>query len=207
MKQLGFLVAITSLAAAPLFAQTRGTTRSTTEKFFASFALNGAAIRLDDLDGGDGSESGGGASLQLGYGFNRRFAMFIDGATAVLPANDSNGSDFTLNHVDIGARYSFANPAKAFVPYIEAALTGRGVRRDDVPFGTTRGDVEYSGGAFTLGGGFNYFFNRSWAFMTALKVTTGEFSTVKFESVSVDNLDIDATTTRLNFGVSWFPRD
>jgi hypothetical protein len=39
-----------------------------------------------------------------------------------------------------------------------------------------------------------------------LKWTVGEFSTIKVGSVSLNDLDIDATTTRLNFGLTWFPR-
>lgn len=35
--------------------------------------------------------------------------------------------------------------------------------------------------------------------------TVGEFSTIKFENVSVDGLNMDATSTRFNLGISWFP--
>ena len=57
-------------------------------------------------------------------------------------------------------------------------------------------DVEITGAGFTLGGGLLYFFNRSLGFSTDLKWTTGEFDKVKVGRVSVDGLDIDATSSR-----------
>ena len=68
------------------------------------------------------------------------------------------------------------------------------------------GDLEMSGVGVSFGGGFHYFFNPKWALTTSLKWTTGEFSTVKFGSVSVNDLELDATSRRFSLGVSWFPK-
>jgi hypothetical protein len=39
----------------------------------------------------------------------------------------------------------------------------------------------------------------------SLRWTTGEFSTVEFNNVSIDGFELDATSTRLNLGVTWRP--
>ena len=40
--------------------------------------------------------------------------------------------------------------------------------------------------------------------MGGLRFTKGEFNKIRFENVSVDGFDIDATSARLNVGVTWF---
>jgi hypothetical protein len=42
------------------------------------------------------------------------------------------------------------------------------------------------------------------ALNAGLKWTKGEFNKVKFENVSVEGLDIDATSARLNVGLTFF---
>ena len=39
----------------------------------------------------------------------------------------------------------------------------------------------------------------------ALKWTTGQFSRVQVDNMSVDGFAIDATSARFNMGFTWFP--
>ncbi|MBA3560579.1 MAG: hypothetical protein H0W30_18515 [Gemmatimonadaceae bacterium] len=76
---------------------------------------------------------------------------------------------------------------------------------DDGEGGTVTGKLQASGTGFTFGGGLQYHFTPKVALNTSLGWTVGEFSTIKFEDVSVDGLNMDATSTRFNLGISWFP--
>src|SRR5262245_14605662 len=171
--------------------QANGNSRSSSEKFFASLSLNGSAFTADDLS--DETDSGGGVTLELGYGFTPRWSLFVEGAAATM--SDRSGGDYILSHFDIGARYTFANRASAWSPFIDAAFTGRAAGQENITIidndgRTFSGDLEVSGVGFSVGGGLNYFFNPRWAVTTALKWTTGEFTTIKFGSVTLDALEI-----------------
>ena len=180
--------------------------RSGTSGFFAAFGLAGASIAIEELD--DERESGGGAALRLGYGFTPRFAMFVEGSGAALETDDG---DIALGHFDVGARYHFANPRRPVVPFLEVALTGRALMQDDVVLvddggETVEGDVELSGAGFSFGGGVLYFLNPRVALNADLKWTVGELDEVRIGNVSISGLEMDATSTRLNVGVHWFPQ-
>jgi hypothetical protein len=174
-------------------------TRSNTSKLFLTGGVNWTSIDSEDLEQDKG---GPGLHFGVGYGFSSRFAAFID----VVGASIDNGDDdYTLSHVDLGLRFHFANRSKSFIPYIEGAFTGRSAKLDEQNVnGNDDVDVEVSGGGFSLGGGLLYFFNPKWALNAHLKWTGGEFSRVRVENVTIDNLDFDATTVRLGIGLTWF---
>ncbi len=196
------LALISALSISSLTAEAQST-RSATRGFFAGLGLHGSAIEIEDLD--DERESGGGATLKLGYGFTRLFALYVEGSAASLSTD--NDEEWTLAHFDLGARFSLGGPTSAVVPYLLAGLSGRAGTREDVLLqgSTTPRDLEISGGGLTGGAGILIFFHPAWAFDADLKFTAGEFSTIKYGNVSVDGLEIDATSTRFNIGVSWHP--
>ena len=66
-------------------------------------------------------------------------------------------------------------------------------------------DLEISGGGLTFGGGLQYYVVPALALGANVRWTVGEFKTVKFNNVSVDGFEIDATTTRINIGLTWRP--
>lgn len=166
-----------------------------------TFGLNGTSIKVENLDQDD---TGPGLHLGAGYGFSSRFALFIDAAGASIKGQDD---DYVLSHVDVGLRFHFANSNRAFIPYLEGAFTGRAAALDDQNVdGNDDVDVEISGGGFSLGGGILYFFNPKWAFNAHVKWTTGEFSTVRVENVTVSGFELDATSARVGIGLSWFPQ-
>lgn len=179
------------------------TARTPTTGLFAGLALHGAAIQIEDLS--DERESGGGATVKLGYGFNRLFALYVEASGASLRTD--NGENWTLGHVDIGSRFSLGSTAGTLVPYLQVAVTGRAGTREDVVLQGSPGprDLEISGAGLTAGGGLLVFFHPQWAFDADLKFTAGEFSTIRYGNVSVEGFEIDATSTRFNVGVSWHP--
>jgi hypothetical protein len=184
--------------ASGVFAQSR----SNTAKLSVTFGLNGTAIMSDDLNADQ--ESGPGVHVGVGYGFSPRFALFLDAYGASIKSDDD---DYVLSHVDLGLRFHFANPNRAFIPYLEAALTGRGAAFDDLNVdGNDDIDLEATGGGFTLGGGILYFFNPRLAFNAHAKWTKGEFSRVRVENVTVSGFEIDATSVRIGVGLTWFPQ-
>jgi len=193
------------LAAAPLAAQgtAQGATlpASSTKGFFIGIHSGGSSISADDLS--DDTEAGGGGGIQIGYGFTPQLALFVEGTGAVL---DTDDGDIALGHADIGVRYAFTSPTRRWVPHLEAALSGRGLAQDDAVLdGGGIGDVSMGGVGFTLGGGVQYYAAPQWAIGAALKWTTGEFSEGEIDDVKVEDLDIDATSLRLNLGVTWYP--
>lgn len=200
--RLAIAVAIsTAVATAPLAAQRAPA--SSTKGFFAGIHLNGTSITSDE-SGDDESESGPGLGIQLGYGFTSKLALFVDLTGAALETDD--GNDVGLAHGDLGLRYAFTGPDRRFAPFLEAAITGIALVEDDADLGNgTRGDASLSGGGFTVGGGVQYHFSPKLALGAGLKFTKGEFTTVKVDKVSVSGLDVDATSTRFNIGLTWYP--
>ena len=198
-------------SSAPLAAQMPSSSlpRANTGKLFLGLGLNGTSMHVDESDvSEDETNNGGGISGQIGWGFTPKFALFLEAGAARINTDDDD--DFTLSHVDLGARYHFVSPSRAFVPYLEAALTHRSANADDVQFDDGTGtfedvDIEFSGNGFTLGGGIQFFVSPAWALNAGLKWTTGEFDKLKVDNVSIEDLDIDATTTRLTLGINWYP--
>ncbi|MGQ0766516.1 MAG: outer membrane beta-barrel protein [Gemmatimonadota bacterium] len=164
-------------------------------------ALNGSSIKSEEtID--ESRESGGGLSLLLGYGFNSRFSVFLEGSGAVL---DVEGSDWTLGHGDLGIRYHFSGSGRKFVPFIDGAFTTILGRSDDAELENgSNAEVELTGTGFSVGAGFDYFFSPRTAFVLGLRYTDGELDEVKVGNVTVDGFDFDVTTTRLNLGLRWF---
>jgi len=176
-----------------------------TSRLFLGLGVNGSAIKADDADEG---RSGGGLSFSLGWGFTPNIALVADLAGASMDAGD--GEQYGLGHADLLARFSLARAGHAFVPYVEAGLTGRAAVQRDVTIiddqgNPQTGDLSISGTGFTLGGGAQYFVARSLALGASLQWTTGQFNQATFQDATVDGYEIDANSTRLTVGLSWYP--
>lgn len=192
------LLLVMSLVGGPLAASAQGSaTNAGAKGWFIGLGLNGSSLSAEDED----AESGGGVTLQGGYGFTRNLAIFLEGTASAM---QTDGESWVLSHGDLGLRYHFSGEGRRFVPFVEGALSGWAGQQDDAEFGNQQGELEISGSAFTFGGGFLYFFGRRTAFSAQLKFSNGEFNKVRFENVTVDGFDIDANSARLNLGVTWF---
>lgn len=193
---LAVAIGILASVAAPARAQTI-TPRSTIRGVHLGVALNATALRLE---GWDESESGGGATLRLGYGFSDRFVGQATLQGGKIKVGGYNSS-FTVSHFDIGARYYFSSSESRGRPYAEAALSGREV---SLPLGVVT--VDARGGGFSFGGGIAYFFKPTVALDAGLKFTSGKFTEGRIGSSGWTDQGGDAfkgTSSRLDLGISW----
>ena len=179
--------------------------KAQTSRLFLGLGVNGATLKGDGADEG---RSGGGLSFSLGWGFTPKIALVADLAGASMDGGD--GERYGLGHADLAARFSLARAGHAFVPFVEAGLTGRAAVQRDVTIlddqgNPQTGDLSISGTGFTLGGGAQYFVAPSLALGASLKWTTGQFSRATFQNTTVEGYEIDANSTRFTFGLSWYP--
>ena len=193
------------LAAAPAAAQTGdagAAVASSTKGFFLGAHLNGTAIGADDLS--DESETGGGLGVQLGYGFTRSLALVLDGTGSLMGSGDE---EFTLGHFDVAIRYAFTSPTRRVVPFLEVGYAGFAAQQDDAEIegSTETGDLSLVGTGVMVGGGLQYYVSPKLALGLGLKWTTGEFTEAEIGGVRLEDLGIDATTTRVNLGLTWYP--
>jgi hypothetical protein len=176
---------------------------STTRGFVIGAHFSGASLEPEN---GDRSNAGG-AGLFFGYGFNRSFQIFLqlDGAEFDVEDTDVDGK-WSMGHADLGVRYHFANSLRSWVPYVQGAFSARGVGIDDATIlGQPETDVGFYGGAFTLGGGILFYFNQTLALDLQLLWSGGRFTDIRVDNVTVSGLEIDATSSRLNIGIDWWP--
>jgi hypothetical protein len=179
--------------------------RANTNKLLLGLSFDASSIKSDDLN--SSTESGAGMAAQLGWGFTKNFALVLDASAARIA---SLNGDFDLAHVDVGGRWHFVSMRSGLVPFVEVGYSGRaatkqGALMTDGAGNMYTGDLSILGGGVSLGGGFHYFVAPTWAIGGALKWTTGQFSRVQFDNVSVDGFQIDATSARFNMGFTWFP--
>jgi len=212
MRVLASLALTAALSASALAQQQAGTAaapmpaalKSFTSKFFVTGALNGSAIRVA---GSSTTENGGGASLGLGYGFSPNLAAYVEGTGARIGSSDASG-DYNLGHFDLGVRYHFANVGRQWIPFLDAAFTGRAAMWKDVTIcapGCQTNDMSMSGTGFSFGGGVMYYASPKLAISANLKWTAGKFDEVKYGNTTTSGLDQDATTSRFGVGMVWFP--
>ncbi len=177
---------------------------STTRGLSLGAYLQGTSLTIE---GGD-VNSGGGLGLRAGYGFNRIVTGFlhIDGAKIDVPDGSDLIGEWGLAHGEIGARFHFANSLRRWVPYLETSVGARAVTVKNASVeGEDANSVSFNGGAFTVGGGLNTFFNKSLSLDVSLRWTGGKFSEIDLGSVAVRNLDIDAASFRFGVGLVWWP--
>lgn len=178
--------------------------KSSTSKWFMEFGGSSSSLSVDELS--DGRETGFGFALRGGYGFTPKLAGILDLTTASI---GSGGEGYSLGQADLGVRYHFSNASRALVPFVDAAVTVIVAWQDNVILDpddpALQGDLEISGTGFTLGGGLHYFLNPRFALSAGFKWTSATFDEASFGDFSVSGLSFDANSTRLNFGIAWFP--
>ena len=204
IRILAGLPAAGTLLLAAALAQPLEAQKSTTRGFHLGVHLQGASL---SIEGDETSDEGGGIGIHVGYGINRIVTLFadLDGAAVTVEGADTLSGDWSMAHVDIGARFHFANSLRRWVPYLEAAVGWRTVGVDDANVATeTLESVNFNGGSFSVGGGISVYLSETWALDLGARFTTGEFTEIDLGSVSVNDLDIDAQSGRLNLGIIWW---
>ena len=192
-------------AAALLFAAPAGAqVNSVSHGFSLGLQVQGAALDPED----NLNDSGGGAALDLGWGFRNGLGLFLTfGVSAMEPEDGKQGASYALTEVDLGARYSFRGEAARWRPYGEAALTTLLATFEDVGFpGYPTADVEISGPAISLGGGMEYYLSPAWSAGLGLRWSAGSFDKIKVDNVTIElnpEDEFDVQTTRLQLGVRY----
>lgn len=179
---------------------------STTRGLSLGAQLLGTSLTVED----GGANEGGGLGLRVGYGFNRIVTGFvsIDGSAVDITSGSTILGEWAMAHAEVGARFHFANSLRRWVPYLEVAAGARSVGVDEAEVsGRQAGKLTFSGGAFTLGGGLSAYLTRKVALDASLRFTGGQFSKVDVGAVSLNNLDIDASSFRFGVGLVWWPRN
>jgi hypothetical protein len=177
---------------------------STTRGFNLGIHFTGSSLVVED---GDRNNAGGGG-LWFGYGLNPTVELFVQLDGTKFDVQDAAVTgDWTMGHADLGVRFHFANPSRSWVPYLQAAATGRvvEVRNGFVNDVAQADNVSLVGGGLTLGGGIVFYFNESLGADLQLVWTGGTFTSIEAGSISFNDLDLDAQSTRLNIGLSWWP--
>jgi len=178
--------------------------RSNTSGLILGLSFDASSIRSDDLT--SSTESGPGLAGQLGWGFTRHLALLFDASGARI---SSLSGDFNLAHADVSARWHFVNRS-ALVPFLQVGYGGRAATKSDAILSdgvgnTYTGDLSIIGSGISAGGGFEYFATSGLALGGSFTWTSGKFTRVQFDRVTVDGLDIDATSARFNMGFTWYP--
>lgn len=195
------VAAVAALFVAPADAAAQ---ESTTRGLSLALYLQGASLSVEGGDPG----SGAGGGLRVGYGINRTVTLF---ARTDLSETDVDDADvegqWKLAHVELGGRFHFANSLRSWVPWLEAAIGARSVTVDDaeVEGDPTADEVTFSGSAFSLGGGLDFYFSESLALDVGLAWTSGEFDEIEVGPVSLGGFDLDAQSFRFNLGLAWWP--
>ena len=192
------LLAVTLLVA-PAAAQ-----QSTTRGLSLGLHISGASLVVEEEE----RNEGGGLGLRVGYGINRTVSLFlqVDGAQIEVPSSNALEGEWSMGHVDLGARFHFASTLRRWVPYLQVALAGRVVRVDDAVLNQQAvDDVSFNGGGLSGGGGLSVYLTETLALDLQLMWTGGEFTEIEVGNQSLSGLDIDAQSTRLDLGVVWWP--
>lgn len=162
--------------------------------FHVGFNLNGAALAFE---GGGDAETGGGAGLVLGWGFNNLLTLYLEMSGAELDLLD--GSDtYTLAHADLGVRFNFLDAGKRWRPY---ALVGFGARSAGMDIG---GDLfTISGSSLNLGGGVAFFISRKVSADVGVKWNAGDFTEAEYRGTTV-SIEESAVSSRFSLGMNYW---
>jgi opacity protein-like surface antigen len=178
--------------ATPASAQPFQTPAYKTSGFQLGAYLSGVGASYEESNETD---SGGGLTFRLGYGFGK-FALYAAGTGASMESGD-----YTLAHVDLGARYLFTD--SRLRPYLQAALTGRASE-----IGFLGNSIEVRGAGPTLGAGLEYGLGRSAALDLGLNYTFGKYTEARLNNGPWEDLGSEGTqssTARVDLGVIWRP--
>jgi hypothetical protein len=176
---------------------------STTRGLLLGLHLGGASLAIENSE----RSSGAGAGIALGYGFNRNFTILVQGDHSSIDVRDQPDVDGTwaISHLDVALRFNFANSLRSWVPYLQGGFGSRFVSVEEVLTASpVDGVVKFSGGAVTFGGGVMLYANQHLAFDLGLLFSGGRFTDTQIGNVTLGGLDIEATSSRFNLGMSWW---
>jgi hypothetical protein len=176
--------------------------RSNTRGLVLGANVHGSSLKVEE----GSRESGGGVGITAGWGVSRQVAIFFHGDIVKMDITDPEiEGDYSIGVAELGVRLSLRSAEDRFIPHITAAIAAQRATASVEIAPSIGTDIEIRGPAFTLGGGFAWFFTRTAAFDLSLLLTSGRFNEIRFGNLSADIGDLDSQAARLNLGFLWFP--
>ena len=180
--------------------------QSTTRGWVLGLDFGIAAVSFEDAP----SDVGGVVGARVGYGLNRVVAPYVGLYEADAKAPNLGFDDVTFGHVDFGVRLHLAGSHRWWVPYADVAVSFWPVT--DVVANGKRTKTDFTGEpTLSIGGGLAMYLSESWVVDVNFKWATGRFTGVPVPNIAAGDIgwhalrNIDATSTRLTLGLSWWP--
>ncbi len=153
--------------------------------------------RLDELE-----PTGLGGGLNLGYGLNQHIELFatIDYHTFKFK---NEWDDYGLTIAGVGARYNFGGTLQKVRPYAELAYNYQYMVINPVNLNGQLFEYKMSGGAFSVGGGVNFFVSPKFAINLKAGANVGKFSSFLLNDDGIEDRP-DVKTFQFGVGVSYF---
>lgn len=170
------------------------------------------AIRVSDTDAFEGASvrttwaTGGG--VQVGYGYGRRWLFYAGMDVANPQSNDVTvDGDFTFWHYDFGARLHHHLTDHRIVPYLSLAVGAKQLHtRHFIDSTGVERSATLNARSIAPGVGVLYFPYEDLAFDASLVFGFGSFTRLHVTGVTSRKLDSEGgTSTRLRFGLNWYP--
>lgn len=168
----------------------------------------GITLAGEEFDNGYNMNSGFGAGLTVGYGFNRTFSSFVsfDVAKVKTDENEAIEGTYGLGHLEFAVRANLPLGMASTVPYVTGSIGRRGLaaKATDYESGETS-DVAFHGRMLGFGAGIEHFISRNMSLDGGVQVSLGKFDHLTQDGEDFD-LTLDGTTSvRLRIGVTWRP--
>ncbi len=205
-KAAVILVAVTGLLSTA--ASAHDPADSTSAKFvedksgiYLGLKFVGSSLHAEDKAEGEFfiKDDGGGVQFDLGYRFNRAFALEFCIGTSTHETSVQE-IDANIYSVWLLGYYRFA-PTHAFRPFIKFGMGGHGLQ---VVYGDATARIE--GGGVAIGTGFNYFFNAHFALGLDLTTNIIKYDTATIalgEQAHSFEIDEEGSLTTLGLSLSY----
>jgi outer membrane protein with beta-barrel domain len=194
MRHAVVAVAVAVLLSPTLAANRLAAQKSQSSGLFFGFGFEANGISASQSDSVD---AGAGPGFTLGYGINKRWALY--GQLSIADIDAGSGSTYSLVHLDVGARVHFRTGPNTVVPFLQFGLTGRELEQE-VSGATVRG----SGLGVTFGGGVNVHLAPTLAASGAVAYTVGSLSHFAVDGIPVSGESVHAESARVYLGILWF---
>src|SRR5690606_25432244 len=138
---------------------------------------------------------GGGLGISVGYALSPRFELHSLTSSAYMAWDD-----YFLTNLDLEGRYLVRTRNSRWVPHLALGASARTPHYDDQ-------DLSFwdrSTLALNVGGGISYHLSSAVALDWSIRHAWGNFVRSSCAS-AIEGEGNCATTTRVSFGVSWFP--
>jgi hypothetical protein len=166
-----------------------------------AFAAPGFSIEGPDIAGAIKTSLGPGVGAQVGYAFGPRYMVFASLDIARLGAGADQTGHWGFGMLELGGRMSFPSSNRRLMPYVAAAVGGRGLGAEV----ENAGDVKFDGLAFSAGGGLTYALSPALALDGGVMLSMGKFGDYEAPFQEGD-LSVDNTlTSRIRVGLNWRP--